>query len=904
MNKSLLTLMKAISFMVLLVISKNGYAQKIKSDSELLQVVDKHLQTPIKTIVLENGDVFLQRDQTAVAETITSSKKYNSKNELISTEHGTEGCHHDGDAIARFLNSPQPSVKTMEKYFELASSKYNVPIEILKAMGQIQSNWAQAPVSIYGSYGVMGLIESENVKQIDLASKLSGLSPNDIKTNAKSNIMAAAALLAYHQKSQAKSSKLEDWYEATRQLTGFTNDELKTSLANRVFKLINDGSKTVTNWKEIINIEAKSVKISISTLKTKPNKTEKTSAYTVDYTSAISRFSLCDTSNSNGLPATNTSGTAYLGTYSLSRNGAAIEYYFIHYVAVGTYEGAISYFGDCYRTTQSSANYVIRNSDGQVSQVVKEAHRAFAQGNTQYNNGGISTEHEVIATNLAMWDSEPMLVASANLAIDVCNRNLIPRQERTFVGAKGIYQHKDVRATDCPNMTPTQWSGLIARISGGVVIPTVMMPTLYTIMNTGVANQITASWKASTDTNLLGYRLYYATDDTQLSWALVADESTLTAAVTTTTLNPADFIIVPTGEVYHFRLTAVVSNGANPNVESIASDVYSRSSNTTGDKVLIVDGFDRINAYSKAYHNFSTSYFNELNNNAALQISSVANEKVEDGTVLMTNYDIVIWYTGDDSSAAVTLSANEKAKVKAFLENGGKLLLSGSEIAYNLGRSAATAYDLPFMNDYLKSNYVSDGITADTPAVGIIGSAFEGVSCALGTIYAEKYPDNITAVGGATNVFSYTSAGKFGGITYSGTFGTSSNTAKLVYVSFGVENISKTERDAFMKKALTYFNVPSLGEKEIALNDKKQIILYPNPFDSELKININTNEIGTASIRIFDLNGRIIKESAVSTSGSFSNESTINTENLTKGMYLCEVKLPDGQVQVSKIIKK
>ena len=166
MNKSLLTLMKAISFMVLLVISKNGYAQKIKSDSELLQVVDKHLQTPIKTIVLENGDVFLQRDQTSIAETITSNKKYNSKNELISTEHGTEGCHHDGEAIARFLNSPQPSVKTMEKYFELASSKYNVPIEILKAMGQIQSNWAQAPVSIYGSYGVMGLIESENVKQI------------------------------------------------------------------------------------------------------------------------------------------------------------------------------------------------------------------------------------------------------------------------------------------------------------------------------------------------------------------------------------------------------------------------------------------------------------------------------------------------------------------------------------------------------------------------------------------------------------------------------------------------------------------------------------------------------------------------------------------------------------------
>jgi N-acetyl-anhydromuramyl-L-alanine amidase AmpD len=74
-------------------------------------------------------------------------------------------------------------------------------------------------------------------------------------------------------------------------------------------------------------------------------------------------------------------------------------------MATGTYAGAISWFSDCTRTSPSSANYCIRNSDGETSQVVREGNRAYSQGVTgfpQWNGAGISTEHEVLATNLAM----------------------------------------------------------------------------------------------------------------------------------------------------------------------------------------------------------------------------------------------------------------------------------------------------------------------------------------------------------------------------------------------------------------------------------------------------------------------------------------------------------------------
>ena len=897
--ENLLYYFKRTTLLFLFVIVQVAFAQKKESDEKLLKLVDNHIDTPIKEIVLENGDVFLQRDMSVFIENATATKKYNSKNELVSSDHTNEGDDHNHEALSIFLNKPNASVKTMEKYFAQAAAEFHVPIEILKAVAQVQSNWAQVPASMYGSYGVMGLIENHSVQQITLGAKLANITNNDIIIDAKSNIRAAAALLAYYQKDKAKSAFLADWFEATRELTGLTNEEMKTSLATRFYTVIKNGSKSVTNWKEIILIEPKPVTIPAPLIsKKKINKTTATSNYAL----AKPRFSLCDTSNSNALPNPRVSdGAAYLGTFALSRNGSGINYYFIHYMATGTYEGAISWFSDCYRTSQSSANYCIRNADGEISQVVSEAHRAFAQGVTEYNNGGISTEHEVLATNLAMWDSESMHISSANLAIEVCNRNGIARTRRVNNGERAIYGHSDVSATSCPNLTQPRWDGLMARISGGVIIPSVAMPTLYTVMNPGNSNQLTASWKANTEPTLLGYRLYYATDESQVTWALAADETTLTAVTTSITLDQANFKVVPNGQVYHFRLTAVVPNGTQPIVESLASDVYSRSSDTTGPKVLIVDGFDRIGAYNKSFHNFATSFFNELKSNATLQINTSANERVEDGTILLTNYDMVFWFTGDDSSANITLSTNEKAKIRTYLESGGKLVVSGSEIAYNLGRSGAAAYDLAFMNGYLKSSYVGDGVVGDSPAVGIPGTAFDGVSCAIGTSYIDRFPDNISAFGGAANVFSYTTAGRFGGIVYTGPFGTSTISSQLIYVGFGIENISPTDRSNFMKKTLNYFNL-SLDVNETVFIKKNKITASPNPFDNLFEINFNTMIPAKGNLAIYDVTGKQVLMQ------NFKNNSEgkiiVPTAELSNGLYFVKINLDNGTSENFKMIKQ
>lgn len=775
-----------------------AFAQVKRTNEDLIKLVDKNLSSPIKKSVYGNGDVFLQRnmndflantdrDRKAAIEKQNQSAKL--QGVVIEYDHSGEDHEH----LADILNRPHPSVATTEKYIEDAAAEFRVPAIILKAAAQVQSNWAQTGPSFYGSYGMMGLIESDRIKQITLAESLTNLSADDIKNQAKANIKAAAALLAYYQKGKPKSDDLADWFEATRDLTGLTNEEMKTSLATSFYNVIKNGSKTVSLWREIIQIDARPIVIPEykSVSEKKNERVGNVTQAGTDYPTAINRMTTCN--------------------YATGRNGYGIDYYFVHYMATGTYAGAISWFSDCTRTTPSSANYCIRNSDGEISQVVRESDRAYAQGVTgfpQWNGAGISTEHEVLATNLAMWDSEPMLVAAANLAIDVCNRNNIPRVRRGVNGDRGIYGHSDVKATDCPNLTTARWTNLLNRIAGGIVIPSVSLPTLYYITGTGASNVVNAAWKANTETTLKGYRLYYALDDDFSGWALAADESTLTAATTSISLNPSQFLVVPTTAPVHFKLTAVIPNGVNPDVESAPSDVYSRTANTTtGPKVLIVDAFDRVNDYKSKSHNFAAIYFNTLKDNATMRINSAADEMIDAGTILLSDYDMVLWFNGDESGTDKIFNGSNKTKVKAFLDNGGKLLITGSEIAYNLNRSAATEYDIPFLNNYLKANYVSDGTTTDTPVSGVIGSPFEGVTLNLGENYLATYPDNITPVAGGTTILNYRPAGRFAGVAYKGTFGSGTIPGAIIYLGFPLETAPQAQITTFMAKALAYFEV-------------------------------------------------------------------------------------------------
>lgn len=97
-----------------------------------------------------------------------------------------------------------------------------------------------------------------------------------------------------------------------------------------------------------------------------------------------------------------------------SRNSTPVSAVTIHTVQ-GTYAGCISWFQNC--NAGVSAHYVVRSSDGQITQMVYESLKAWHVGSE--NPYTIGIEHDGYVNNAA-WYTNAMYVSSAALCADIC----------------------------------------------------------------------------------------------------------------------------------------------------------------------------------------------------------------------------------------------------------------------------------------------------------------------------------------------------------------------------------------------------------------------------------------------------------------------------------------------------
>ena len=89
------------------------------------------------------------------------------------------------------------------------------------------------------------------------------------------------------------------------------------------------------------------------------------------------------------------------------------------------------------------------------------------------------------------------------------------------------------------------------------------------------------------------------------------------------------------------------------------------------------------------------------------------------------NYDIVIWSSPLDSPGYI----GADAALGSFLDGGGKLLLSGQDIAYHDG-GGSIFYSSAYLQNYFKATFVQDDSGLET-AGGVGGSAFDGLSLTI-----------------------------------------------------------------------------------------------------------------------------------------------------------------------------
>jgi len=117
-----------------------------------------------------------------------------------------------------------------------------------------------------------------------------------------------------------------------------------------------------------------------------------------------------------------------------SRRSADIDYVVIHTVQ-GSYAGAISWF----QNSQSnvSAHYVVRRSDGAITQMLKNEDMGWHAGVRTYNQRSIGIEHEGWVSDSNNY-TQAMLQASADLTRWLCDTLGIPKDRQHIVGHSEI----------------------------------------------------------------------------------------------------------------------------------------------------------------------------------------------------------------------------------------------------------------------------------------------------------------------------------------------------------------------------------------------------------------------------------------------------------------------------------
>jgi spore germination protein YaaH len=335
-----------------------------------------------------------------------------------------------------------------------------------------------------------------------------------------------------------------------------------------------------------------------------------------------------------------------------------------------------------------------------------------------------------------------------------------------------------------------------------------------------------------------------------------------------------------TSETYFLSVSAMNGFGFSPQTELMG--VIPSTGNV---KCLIINGFDRINGTNNTF-----DYIKQHGSAFHAQgypFDNATNEAVIEGDIDLDNYAVVDWILGEEGTATSSFIGAEQDLVESYLENGGFLFVSGSEIGYDLSSEGSTS-DNQFFQNYLKANYISDaagGQQGTYSCYGVTNSLFDGISDITfdnGThgTYDVDWPDGVKPANGAEvcakyNDVDYETRGGMG-ISYTGTFGNSSENGGVVFLSVGFETIyPESKRDQLLDRILDFYEteLSIVNNSQVALPEAVSIhALYPNPTNSSLTLEFLSdlnNEV--VQIAIIDILGRKVKTVVIPLVGTYKH---------------------------------
>jgi hypothetical protein len=356
----------------------------------------------------------------------------------------------------------------LQAAFDSAAREFGVPERILLAVAYNESRWEQhgGSPSADGGYGVMHLTDVSagdtsggdsgngsadatpvptdlSLHSLHAAADLLGLPADTLKSDPAQNVRGGAALLAEYARDTVGTvpTNLGDWYGAVAKYRSSPDAAVAFDFADTVYQTIHQGASRVTTDGESVTLSPAAVSPNRSTADALHLQTART--FPAECPSGVT----C-----NVVPASfQTSDATHSfarGSYNVANrpnDGVAIQYIVIHDTET-SYAAAVKVFQS---GGSSSANYVIRSSDGLITQMVPTQDIAHHAGNWYINSHSIGIEHEGYAVQGATWYSETLYRSSAALVRYLAEKYGVPLDRAHIIG------HDNV-----PGQTPASQSAM------------------------------------------------------------------------------------------------------------------------------------------------------------------------------------------------------------------------------------------------------------------------------------------------------------------------------------------------------------------------------------------------------------------------------------------------------------
>lgn len=297
----------------------------------------------------------------------------------------------------------------VEDALQRASEVSGVPRDVLAVTSYSLTRWRQrgGVINEEGAVGIMNLHVEGAGPSMAEAVALTGKTEEQLTVNLADNMLGGAMILAQRareleQRTGNPVDTLEEWYSIVAWYSGAPDPMVSTDFAAETFDFLQFGLADEAEDGHLLTVEARDM-------------TWRPDGQTARTDGSVDQF----------VPACSSNYSDY------SRGGGDIDMVVIH-TTQGSYSGAVSWMQNC--SSEVSAHYVVRSSDGAITQMVQHEDVAWHAGHWDTNVRSIGIEHEGYVEDPSAWYTDNMYRASAALVSALCDQYGIPKDRSHIIG--------------------------------------------------------------------------------------------------------------------------------------------------------------------------------------------------------------------------------------------------------------------------------------------------------------------------------------------------------------------------------------------------------------------------------------------------------------------------------------